>query len=183
LSTGHRPSREPRRRSAANDRPDAANDRPDELVRLVTRLVLAQAGIGAAIGIAYSRRHIPSIIITLMLVAALYGLALLTRSGTHAAWIAAVAFESVFIAYGLVRFITSRYLGGTLLALITWGVLLHPAVSRAFAAGSWRAEQGYADPVLSEASQPSGAATGGLFHDPGRSVMRAHLRSTRIMKA
>jgi ribose/xylose/arabinose/galactoside ABC-type transport system permease subunit len=49
--------------------------------------VLAQAAIGAAIGIAYSRRHLPSIIITLMLVAALFGLALVTRTGTHAAWL------------------------------------------------------------------------------------------------
>jgi hypothetical protein len=74
---------------------------------------------------------------------------------------------------GLVRFITSRYLGGTLLALITWGILLHPAVSRAFAAGSWRAEQGYADPVLSETGRPLAAVTGGLFHDPVPSQLLA----------
>jgi ribose/xylose/arabinose/galactoside ABC-type transport system permease subunit len=42
--------------------------------------VLAQAGVGAAIGIAYSRGHLPSIIITLMFVAALFGLALVTRT-------------------------------------------------------------------------------------------------------
>lgn len=69
------------------------------------------------------QRHLPSIIITLTLVAARYGLALATRSGTHAAWAAAVAVESAFLAFGLVRFITSRYVGGTLLAVIAWGVL------------------------------------------------------------
>src|SRR6266487_4353746 len=41
------------------------------LVALVTRLVVAQAGLEAAIGLVYSRRHLPSIAITLMLVAAL----------------------------------------------------------------------------------------------------------------
>jgi hypothetical protein len=102
------------------------------LVKLVTRLVLAQAGADAAIGLCYSKRHIPSIIITLMLVLAVLSLALVVRTGTHAAWVIALGFESAFVVYGVVRFITSRYVGGTLMALIATGVLLHPAVARAF---------------------------------------------------
>ena len=107
-------------------------DRSNSLVKLVTRLIVAQAGVAAAIGLAYSRRHLPSIIITLMLVAALLGLAAMTRSGTHAAWMFAIGFESAFIMFGLFRFFTSRYLGGTLFAIVELGVLLHPAVARAF---------------------------------------------------
>jgi hypothetical protein len=106
--------------------------RPRPLVRLVTRLITAQAAVAAAIGLSYSRRHVPSIIITLMLVAALLGLAALTRSGTHAAWVLAIGVESAFIMLGLIRFISSRYLGGTLFGIIGLGVLLHPAVARAF---------------------------------------------------
>ncbi len=74
------------------------------------------------------------------------GFGVVTRSGTHAAWTIAIAFESAFIALGLVRFITSRYLGGTLPGVIACGVLLHPAVARAFTASSWRADPGYPDP-------------------------------------
>jgi hypothetical protein len=106
--------------------------RPEELVALVSRLILVQAGVAAAIGLSYSRRHLPSIIITLMLVAALLGVMAAARSATHGAWVLAIAFESAFVAFGLFRFITSRYLGGTLLGIITLGVLLHPAVARAF---------------------------------------------------
>ena len=114
---------------------------------------MAQAGLAAAIGLAYGRRQLPSILITLMLLAALSGLAAAARSGTHAAWTIAIAFESAFIACGLVRFITSRYLGGTLLGVIALGVLLHPAVGRAFTASSWRADPGYAEPVMGETGQ------------------------------
>jgi ribose/xylose/arabinose/galactoside ABC-type transport system permease subunit len=106
--------------------------RPHPLVRPVTRLITAQAAVAAAIGLSYSRRHVPAIIITLMLVAALLGLAALTRSGTPAAWVLAIGFESAFIMFGLIRFISSRYLGGTLFGIIGMGVLLHPAVARAF---------------------------------------------------
>jgi hypothetical protein len=132
----------------------ASEQRPPELVRLVGRMIMAQAGLSTAIGLAYSRRHLPSILITLMLLAALCGLAAATRSGTHAAWTIAIASESAFIAFGLFRFITSRYLGGTLLGVIACGVLLHPVVARAFTASSWRAEAGYAEPAMGEASQP-----------------------------
>jgi hypothetical protein len=106
--------------------------RPEDLVALVSRLILVQAGVAAAIGLSYSRRHLPSIIITLMLVAALLGVMAAARSATHGAWVLAIAFESAFVSFGLFRFITSRYLGGTLLGIMTLGVLLHPAVARAF---------------------------------------------------
>ena len=126
--------------------------RPGPLVRLVTRLITAQAAVAAAIGLSYSRRHMPSIIITLMLVAALLGLAALTRSGTHAAWGTAIGFESAFIMFGLIRFISSRYLGGTLFGMISLGVLLHPAVARAFSEVPTPAERpGEARPGLGEA--------------------------------
>lgn len=115
-----------RTQRAAADRP------PHQLVALVMRLVIAQAGLAAAIGLLYGRRHLPSIVITLTLVAALCGVALVVRSGTQASWLAAVAAESAFVAIGLFRFATSRYLGGTLFAIITVATLLHPAVARAF---------------------------------------------------
>ncbi len=107
-------------------------DRAQELISLVTRLIVAQAGVAAAIGLSFSKRHIPSIIITLMIVAALLGLATMTRHGTHLAWVLAIGLETAFVGFGLFRFFTSRFLGGTLLAIITLGVLLRPAVSHAF---------------------------------------------------
>jgi hypothetical protein len=102
------------------------------LIRLVTRLVVAQTVAAGAVGLVFSRRHLPSILITLALVAALAALALLVRSGTRAAWLVAFAFELAFIGYGLSRYFLARYLGGTLLAIITAGTLAHPAVARAF---------------------------------------------------
>ncbi len=122
----------PSRRRSMTMKERLRPDRSNSLVKLVTRLIVAQAGVAVAIGLAYSRRHLPSIIITLMLVAALLGLAAMTRSGTHAAWMFAIGFESAFIMFGLFRFFTSRYLGGTLFAIVELGVLLHPAVARAF---------------------------------------------------
>ena len=77
MGTGYRVRRGRRLAAAA-----AGRLRPGPLVRLVTRLITAQAAVAAAIGLSYSRRHVPSIIISLMLVAALLGLAALTRSGT-----------------------------------------------------------------------------------------------------
>lgn len=118
-----------------------------ELVRLVTRLVIAQAVAGAAIGLLFSRRHLPSILITLALVAAVCALAAVVRSGGHAAWLVAITFESAYVVFGLSRFLTSRYLGGTLLGIITLGALLQPSVARDFAlprrAGA-QAANGYA---------------------------------------
>jgi len=130
------------------------------MVKLVTRLLVAQAGADAAIGLCYSRRHVPSILITLMLVLAVLGLATVARSGTHVAWVVALGSESAFVMFGLVRFITSRYVGGTLLGMITMGVLLHPAVARAFSGVPAGAERGLrSEPALAEAG--ADAAGGG----------------------
>jgi hypothetical protein len=103
-----------------------------ERIRLVTRLVVAQTVAAAVVGLPFSRRYLPSILITLALVAALAVLALLVRSGTRMAWLVAVGFELAFIGYGLSRFFYARYLGGTLLAILTAGTLAHPAVAGAF---------------------------------------------------
>jgi hypothetical protein len=133
------------------------------LVKLVTRLTVAQAGADAAIGLCYGKRHLSSIIITLMLVAAVAGLALMVRSGGHAAWVIALGFESAFVMFGIVRFITSRYVGGTLMGLIAMGVLLHPAVARAFSGVPAGAERGFGgEPALGEAGADaiSGGASG-----------------------
>jgi len=137
------PARRARRGGAVTgDGPRAG--RAHHLVQLVTRFVIGQAAVAAAIGLSYSRRHLPSIIITLMLVAALLGLAALTRSGAHAAWVTAIGFEAGFIMFGLIRFAATRYLGGTLFGMITLGVLLHPAVARAFSGPRDQAEHGFA---------------------------------------
>ena len=120
-------------------------------VRLVTRLVLAQAAAAATVGLAFSRRHLPSVLITLALVVSLFLLALLVRSGTRAAWVTALSVESVFFLYGVSRFVFARYVGGTLFALVVAGALLHPAVARAYSAvpggapGHQRGEVGFGD--------------------------------------
>jgi hypothetical protein len=110
----------------------AERDRPAELVRLVTRLVVAQAVLAGAIGLCYSRRNVPWIVLTVMLAIALCGLAAGLRSGTHAAWVLAVGFEVTFVMIGLFRFLTARFLGGTLFAIIALGVLIRPSVASAF---------------------------------------------------
>jgi hypothetical protein len=104
------------------------------LVRLVTRLIVAQTVAAAAVGLLFSRRHLPTVLFTLGLVAALCALALVVRSGTRTAWVAAVGFESVFFVFGLAHFVVSRYVGGTLFALVVAGALLHPEVARAYTA-------------------------------------------------
>jgi ribose/xylose/arabinose/galactoside ABC-type transport system permease subunit len=146
-----RPSR--RRDVAVNSVPRA--DR-QSLVKLVTRLITAQGAVAAAIGLAYSRKQVPSIIITLMLVVALLGLAAMSRSGTPVAWMVAIGFETAFVMFGLMRFITSRYVGGTLFGMIALGVLLHPAVARAFSGAPAQAE----GPVEAAADALSGRAAG-----------------------
>jgi ribose/xylose/arabinose/galactoside ABC-type transport system permease subunit len=112
-----------RRRSAASDHP---------LVRLVTRLVVAQAVAGVAVGLPFSRRHLPSVLITLALFAAVCLLALVVRSGSRGAWLVALGFESAFFLFGLSRFVFARYVGGTLFALVVAVTLVHPAVARAY---------------------------------------------------
>ena len=111
------------------------------LVRLVTRLVVAQAIAAAAIGLPFSKRQLSSILITLAMVAALCVLAFLVRSGTKTAWLIAVGFEIAFVGFGLSRFFTARYVGGTLFAIITAGALLHPAVARAYSVVPLRAPE------------------------------------------
>jgi hypothetical protein len=150
VSAGFRARRTRRRGGSAAGGLRAARRHP--LVQLATRFITAQAAAAAAIGLPYSRRHMPSIIITLMLVVALLGLAVLTRSGAHAAWVTAIGFESAFIMFGLVRFFSTRYLGGTLFGIITLGMLLHPAVARAFSGAPRPGERGFAaEPALSDA--------------------------------
>jgi hypothetical protein len=142
------PARRPRRR--ARNRRTPARPAPAP-VRLVTRLVVAQAAAAAAVGLAFSRRHLPSVLITLALVVSLCLIALLVRSGTRAAWLAAVSLESAFFVYGVSRFVVARYVGGTLFAAIVAGTLLHPAVARAYSAvpgalpGHERGEVGFGD--------------------------------------
>jgi hypothetical protein len=46
--------------------------------------------------------------------------------------VSAIGLESAFAMFGLIRFFSTRYLGGTLFGMISLGVLLHPAVARAF---------------------------------------------------
>jgi hypothetical protein len=129
-------------------RPDVRRTAP---VRLVTRLVVAQAAAAAAVGLAFSRRHLPSVLITVALVISLCVLAVLVRSGARGAWVTAMGFESVFFVYGVSRFVFARYVGGTLFALVVAGTLLHPAVARAYSAvpgrlpGHERGEVGFAD--------------------------------------
>ena len=129
------------------------------LVRLVTRLVVAQAIAAAAIGLPFSRRQLASVLITLAMVAALCVLVVVVRSGTRAAWLIAVGFEVAFVAYGLSRFFTARYLGGTLFAILAVGTLAHPAVARAFAVMPQRAPQ--EPPGELGLPEPAGDACGG----------------------
>jgi hypothetical protein len=75
----------------------------------------------------------PWLLLTVVVAIVLCGLAALVRSGGHGTWLTAVTVESVLVAVGLFRFAYVDYLGGTLLAIITLGTLLHPAVSTAFA--------------------------------------------------
>jgi len=127
----------------------AASGAGNPLVGLATRFMTAQTVCSAAVGLLYSRRHLPSIIITLSLVAVLIGLVLLVRTGTHTAWLIAIGLESIYLIFGLYRFATSRYLGGTLLAIVTLGVLLAPSVARAFGGAAER-DQGFSESELAD---------------------------------
>jgi hypothetical protein len=129
------------------------------LVRLVTRLVVAQTIAAAAIGLPFSKRQASSVLITLAMVAALCVLVLIVRSGTKTAWLIATGFEVAFVGYGLSRFFAARYLGGTLFAILALGTLAHPAVARAFAVMPRRAPQ--APPGELGLSEAAGDACGG----------------------
>lgn len=126
--------------------------RADDLVGLVSRLMVAQGAASAAIGAGYGRRNLPWLVLTIAVAVAVCALAGLVRSGGHGTWLAAVMIESALVAIGVFLFAYARYLGGTLLAIITLGVLLHPAVSRAFSPG--RVVTGSADlqPALADAA-------------------------------
>jgi hypothetical protein len=146
--SGSEPGRRPWHRRLGTRAPRRPAPAP---VRLVTRLVVAQAAAAATVGLAFSRRHLPSVLITLAFVVSLFLLALLVRSGTRAAWVTALGVESVFFLYGVSRFVFARYVGGTLFALVVAGTLLHPAVARAYSAvpggapGHQRGEVGFGD--------------------------------------
>jgi hypothetical protein len=118
----------------------------------VSRLVFAEAGACAAIGVGYNRRHLPSLLLTVAVAVALCGLAVLVRSGAHTAWLAAITVESGLVAVGLFRFAYARYLGGTLLAIIALGTLLRPAVSRAFSAEPAGGQLAVGQPGLAESA-------------------------------
>lgn len=115
---------------------EAAHDQASRhpLVRVVTRLVYAQTIAAAFVGMPFSRRHVSSVLLTLAMVAAFLLVALMVRTGSRAAWLVAVCYESAFFVYGLSRFVAARYVGGTLFALVVAGTLLHPAVVRAYSA-------------------------------------------------
>ncbi len=111
--------------------------RSGALVRVVSRLYLAQAGASAAVSLSFGRRNVPSLLLAIAVAAALCWLAAIVRSGSHTAWLIGIAFDSGFVAVGLFRYAyAAKYLGGTLLAIITLGTLLHPAVARAFTSPS-----------------------------------------------
>ena len=105
-----------------------------EHIRLITRLLLAQAGAAAAVSLLFSRRSTSVIVTTLMLVAALCVLAALAHTGTPVARTVVLGIETALIVFGLYRFLFERYLGGTLFAIVIAAALLHPAVVRAYGA-------------------------------------------------
>lgn len=114
---------------------------PSPLISLVGRLIVAQAGASAAIGLGYNRRNMPWLVLSIVASVALCALAGLVRSGRHASWLAAVSIESGLVAVALFRFAYARYMGGSLFAIISLGTLLHPAVARAFAVAPGRRQQ------------------------------------------
>jgi hypothetical protein len=146
-------------RGSGGSSPRAAQPAPPAAVSLVARLLLAQAGACAAIGVGYSRRNLPWLVLTIGVALIVCGLAALVRSGGHGTWLTAITVESALVAVGLFRFAYAGYVGGTLLAIITLGTLLHPAVSRAFAAVPGEPESagddlGLADEVDASVASP-----------------------------
>jgi hypothetical protein len=111
------------------------------MVRLVWRLMVAQAVSAAVIGLPFSRRHLPSVLITVSLVVAVCLVALAARSGTRAAWLTLLVFETAYFCFGLSRFMTARYVGGTLFSLVIAGTLLHPSVARAYSVPHGRTDR------------------------------------------
>ncbi|MGE5287849.1 MAG: hypothetical protein ACM3ML_11715 [Micromonosporaceae bacterium] len=103
-------------------------------VRLVTRLLVAQAAVAAAVSLLFSRRAAPVVVTTLMFVAAICLLAAFAHTGTPAARTVVLGFEFAVIVFGLYRFFFERYLGGTIFAIVITAVLLQPAAVRAYGA-------------------------------------------------
>jgi hypothetical protein len=129
--------------------------RPDEHVRLVTRLLVAQSITAAAIGLLFSRRQLATIIITLVMVAAMCLLATLARSGTRAAWMTVFGLELILLVYGLSRFLVARYVGGTLFALITVVTLASPRVAGAYGVHLGRGADVAGEPVGAADTAPA----------------------------
>jgi hypothetical protein len=100
--------------------------------------MVAQAVAAGAVGLPFSRKQLPSVFITLSLVVAVCLVAMLARTGTRTAWMVTFSFEMVYFLFGLTRFVTARYVGGTLFSLIIAVMLLHPPVTRAYAMFSGR---------------------------------------------
>jgi hypothetical protein len=157
-----------------------------ELVRMTTRMVLAQAAVAVLVGLPFSRRQVWTIAMSLTLAAALLLLAAVARTGTPAARNVVLFFEVFIAAMGLYEFFTARYLGGTLFAIVVSAILLHPAVGRAYGSVSGQ-------PATTEALPTDGGATLGsagtvTCGDPGvdrlppsgglRSARRARGRSS-----
>src|SRR5215472_3318704 len=97
--------------------------RPHALAQLASRMLLAQAGASAVIGVAYSRRNAPWLVFTVVAAIVVCALAGVVRSGNHGAWLAAVGIEAALVATGVIEFVYARYLGGSLLAILSLGVL------------------------------------------------------------
>jgi len=135
-----------------------AAGRPQDLVALIRRLIAAQAGLTVVLSLAFPGGA-AWLALALAISAGLAVLSGLLRSGTHAAWLTAVAAEGFCLAAGLARMVSARYLGGTLLAIVTLGALLHPAVSRAFSARPGRGRRADGGLAVLPAS-PAGGVTG-----------------------
>jgi hypothetical protein len=149
---------------ASSWRGGAAKPARHALVELVSRLLLAQAAVTGAIGLAYLRGSLTGLLLIVVLAGALGCLAALVRSGGRGAWLTAAAGEGVIAVTGLVQIITSaQYLGGTLLALVTLAVLLHPAVGAAFGPAPRSGQPGPREARVGEQSlaESAGGAIGG----------------------
>jgi hypothetical protein len=134
-------------------------------VRLVTRLLLAQAGAAAAVSLLFSRRNTTVVVTTVLLVVALCLLAALAYTGTHSARTVVLGFEIALIVFGLYRFFFYRYVGGTVFAIVTAAALLHPSVVRAYGARPWRLGEP-SDPARGDGPAGRGVPGTSPIHDP-----------------
>jgi hypothetical protein len=135
----------------------------------VARLLVVQAGVAAAVNVPFSRRNTPVIVATLMLVTALCLLAVAAHTATPAARTAVLSVEVALLLFGLYRFFSYRYMGGTAFAIVIMAVLLHPAVARAYGAQpASRAgtEGGRGDAPVRGSATPIADPAGGAFGEP-----------------